>query len=454
MKWHHLILAAAIAMPVFADTLVLKDGTRLEGDLKRTPEGYDFTDASGKVRQVKSSEVESIILGKSVANSGASAKERLASLKRSVEQLSDLNQIIDRFNRFIEQTPDEAVKAEARKELAIWQARKDQGLVRITGRWVTQEESEKIIASAGDLAEQARVALSENRNKDAEAILKQAIEIDAANPVALYLQGVLHYRLNKLPLARKAFEAAAQQLPEHAATLNNIAIIYFQQKEVMRAMPFFDRAMLAMPDNKYILGNVLEVLMTLPENQQKNAAAVKVQKRFAEQDLRLSQQMARYGWYRWGNIWVDQAKIDQLKKEEADVKTRMDALQKEFNEADTRIREIDRRIDSNEKYMYDIRARSSYRDADGRLVRIPYPDSYYDTERENQQLVSERTTIIQEQNVRRDRAQQLKAELPTPKFSGVMHLIGVEGAPNLQRPEAAPATQSSKAPATQGEGPF
>ena len=460
MRPHRWIISAMLlALPAFGDTLVLTDGTRLEGDLKRTPDGYDLTDASGKVQHIKTSQVASITLGKSDAASPASAKDRLASLKRSVEPLNDLNQIIDRFNRFIEQTADEGVKADAQKELASWQAKKDQGLVKIAGKWVTEDEKEKILSSTNDLAEKAWTALQANRNKEAEELLKQTLEIDAAHPLGLYLQGVLYYRQNKLPLARRAFEGVAENLPEHAATLNNVAIIFVQQKEVIRAMPFFDRAMLAMPDNKYILGNVLEVLMTLPESQQKNSAVVKVQKRFAEQDTRLSQTMAKAGWYRWGGLWVDQAKIDQLKKEEADVKARMDNLQREFDSAEGRLREITGKIDSNERYLYDLRQRSAYRDANGNLVRVPYPQSYYDTQNENERLLAERTTVQQEQNVRRQKAQQMKTELPIPRFTGVMHLIGVEGAP--MPPNAAPATQpengpaqSSKPPTTQREGPF
>jgi Flp pilus assembly protein TadD len=456
LRW---VAITLLALPVMGDTLVLQDGSRLEGNLKRTPDGYELTDSTGKVRQIKASEVASISVGKTDPGSAASAKDRLASLKRSVEQLSDLDQIIERFNRFIEQTSDEVVKSDAKKELDQWQARKEKGLVKISGRWVTPEERDKVIASAAGTAEQAREALQQNRNKDAEQLIRQTLEIDPGNTVALYLQGVLLYRQNKFPLARRSFESVAETLSEHAATLNNIAVILVQQKETIRAMPFFDRAMLGMPDNKYILGNVLETLMMLPENQQKNAAVVKVQKRFLEQDARLSQKMAQYGWYRWGSIWVDQAKLDQLKKEEAEVKARMDSLQKEFDAAETRLREITGRIDGNERFMFDIRQRSTYRDANGNLIRVPYPQSYYDAEADNQRLVVERTTVQQEQNVRRQRAQQMKRELPSAKFSGVLHLIEVEGAPDgPAAPATAPAvpetSPSSKAPTTQGEGPF
>jgi len=460
MELRRLLLSLLIAVPVCADTLVLKDGSRLEGELKKTADGYDLTDSSGKVQHVKASQVASISVGKSDGASAASAMDRLGSLKRSVESLSDINLIIERYNRFIEQTKDESVVTEARKEVAIWQTRLDQGLVKVAGKWMTTDEQGQILASVGDLSEQARVALSENRNKDAEPLIKQAIAIDPSNPLVLYLQGALLLRQDKLPLARRSFEQVIETLPEHGASLNNIASILVQQKEVMKSMPYFDRAMLAQPDNKYILGNVLEVLTTLPENQLKNSTVQKVQKRFVEQDARLSQQMARAGWYRWGSLWIDQTKMDLLKKQEADARAKMDALQKEFDDAEARVMEITRRIESNDRLIRDLRDRSTYRDANGNIVRVPYPQSYYDAQNDSERLASERVDLLQQQNKRRQQAQTMKAELPTPKFNGVQHLIGIEGAPKPRMSDNPKANPLEPPPpvntpaTTQGVGPY
>src|SRR5262249_7184421 len=101
-------LAAIIALLlattfIHADILTLQDGTKLEGYVKPTHGGYVVTSADGKVTRVDGSKVESIRLGKSDGiDPKLAAPDRLASLRRSVESLSDPKQVIDRYKQFIE----------------------------------------------------------------------------------------------------------------------------------------------------------------------------------------------------------------------------------------------------------------------------------------------------------------------------------------------------------------
>src|SRR5215212_11916125 len=100
-----LLLAAFLLLPLAAraDTLTLKDGSRLEGDVKRTSDGYTITTRDGKTQNISASQVASIQLGSGEKNSAAAGADRLGSLRRSVESLTDIKQIIDRYKRFIEQ---------------------------------------------------------------------------------------------------------------------------------------------------------------------------------------------------------------------------------------------------------------------------------------------------------------------------------------------------------------
>lgn len=446
MKPQPWILALLLTFPCMADIVELKDGSRLEGDLKRTPEGYEIRAADGTLTRVRTDQVASVRIGKADPKSPAAAQERLASLKRSAESLNDLDQILERFKAFIEQNKGTPVAEEARKEMASWEEKKTAGLVRVGAKWVTPEERERILAGTHDLAEQARAAVRRNQIREAEALIRQVLELDPAHPLALYLQGVVAYRSDKLPFARRSFEQVAAVLPEHAATLNNIGVILMRQNEVIKAMTFFDRAMMAMPENKEILNNVLEAIMFMPENQRQSQTMQKVTRRFAEQDARLSQLMARYGWYRWGSTWVDQAQIERLKEEEKEIRGKMDTMQKEYDGLAARIVEIDRSIDSNERYLQAIRARSSYRDANGNLVRIPYPDEYYDVQRDNERMLRERDQVLQQRNRMREEAKAVEATLPVPKYTGIQQLIGVEGAPSLEQPSQSDAASTNAGP--------
>src|SRR3954471_19296368 len=112
-----------------ADTIVLKDGSRIVGDVKRTPEGWTITTPDGKTRTVSADGVKSIELGSATKGSQQSA-EGLASLRRSVEALTDINQIIDRYQRFIENAKDAKVAADAQRDLSMWRERRDKGMVK------------------------------------------------------------------------------------------------------------------------------------------------------------------------------------------------------------------------------------------------------------------------------------------------------------------------------------
>src|ERR1700742_4151002 len=91
-----------------ADTLVMTDGTRVVGDVKKVPEGYRVIGDDGKVTNVPADKVASIELG-SGDKTQSSAALGLASLRRSVEYSSDIKQTIDRYQRFIDNTKDTKV---------------------------------------------------------------------------------------------------------------------------------------------------------------------------------------------------------------------------------------------------------------------------------------------------------------------------------------------------------
>src|SRR4051812_16087110 len=124
MRLSALLLSLLITASCLGDTIVLKDGTRVEGDVKRTPEGWTITTADGKTRTVPAGGVKSIELGAGPKGSQQAA-EGLASLRRSVDALSDIGQIIDRYQRFIENAKDPKVAADAQADLTGWREKRD-----------------------------------------------------------------------------------------------------------------------------------------------------------------------------------------------------------------------------------------------------------------------------------------------------------------------------------------
>src|SRR5690348_1308614 len=96
-------LALVILTPpgAFADVVHLKDGTRLEGEIKRADDGWLVTGEDGKPRFVAGSRVASIEA--KPKTDAATADERLASLRRAMDNATDLRQIIDRYRAFVTQ---------------------------------------------------------------------------------------------------------------------------------------------------------------------------------------------------------------------------------------------------------------------------------------------------------------------------------------------------------------
>ena len=422
-----------------ADVIVLKDGTRLEGDVKRTPDGWTIALGDGSVKNVAPDAVKSIALGSGPKDSQQSS-EGLASLRRSVDALSDINQIIDRYQRFIDKTSDPKVVADAQGDLANWQQRKKQGLIKHGNKWIAPADAGELAAKAGAAAADARDLIRQNKFKEADQLLQQALSDDPTNAAALYLRGTLLFRQDKNAEARKAFESANTAKPLHAPTLNNLAVVLWKQNQQPAAMNFYDQAMQAQPVNKFILDNVAEALGTMPADLRKSPAVVKAMKQFTQQDVLLQQEMAKSGQYRWGGTWVDQKKLDELKVAEKQVHEKMQAMQSDFDQTKARIAQIDSELTENQQLMTDLEVRAVFRDSKGNVVQTPLPQSYYDLQTKNIQLRSEEDSLKIKLSSLQDQAQHIQDEIPVPQFTGVQQIVGVEGMPEVS-PTTAPTTQ-------------
>ncbi len=125
---------------------------------------------------------------------------------------------------------------------------------------------------------------------------------------------------------RKAFEVANQELPNHAPTLNNLAVIAMRQNRGLIALGLFDQAMRASPESAPILDNVAETLNTVSAEAAQTPIGRKVAALFAQEDAALSAKMEKQGLYRWGATWVTAQQRDQLQAIEKELKSQLDAL--------------------------------------------------------------------------------------------------------------------------------
>jgi tetratricopeptide (TPR) repeat protein len=453
---------AVVVSPVTlrADILHLTDGTKVEGDVKRAADGWLVTDAKGQVTVVPAAKVKSIELKSGAAKAGSKppvevAEQRLYSLRRSVENLSNVGDIVERFQRFVDQNKGTELGKAAEKDLAEWKDRQSRGLVKVGQQWITPEERDALLAETFAVVSDARQLVKDARFKEADAALAKAIQVDPGNPSIQYLRGVLKYRQNEVPAARKAFEAVVEQITNHGPSLNNLAVILSRQNQPAASAAMYDRAMQADPNNRQILDNFAEAFNELSNSERKVAVAQRALKTFMEQDQQVQDQMRAKGLFRWGATWVNQQQLDELKVAEEKIKGRLDQLAAEFDAAQARINTIAQDIEANNRTMRALDSQRYGRSASGQPVAGSVNPRFYDLQADNGRLEQEHKQQLQKMQQLRAAARDIEKQLPTPRFSGTQKLIETEGTP-IKLPDgmADPATQpTAEAPAEPSAGP-
>lgn len=428
MKRWIALAAGLLAGPVWADMVHLKDGRTLEGAVRRHEAVFIVTDPSGRQTTVPVDEVARI--EKTTVRSSADlATSGLLSLRRAVENSDDVRGAIERYARFIEQYRGQPAVADAEKDLAVWQDRLARGLVRVGDRWMTADEHKaRVERTAGRLGE-AIDLLKQSRLREADAVIGAVMDADPHNAGALYLRGLILYRQDQIPAARRVYEQLREQLPEHAATLNNLGVVLWRQNQHLTALGVYDLALAAQPRNKQIIDNVAEALNALPADRRDAPIAKRLSQRFADQNEAMSREMAASGWFRWGAAWVRGPQLEELKRAEAEIKAKLDALAEQYDQTEAAIRRIDQEVNENERLLVQIEADRRYIDARGRIITLMLPKSYYAVEDNIRKLKLERQELVLKLDQMRQRAKLIQQQMPVPKFTGLQQMIGPEGIP-------------------------
>lgn len=133
-----------------------------------------MTKADGSVVDVDADKVDSIEA--TPTDAGISVGEdRLLSLRRAVQNMTDPHDIIDRYQKFIATTDNPTVLAEARQDLQMWQGRLDQGMVKLGDQWIPSGERDRRRALAQNEALPAKDLINNYRYAAAAQTLQQAV---------------------------------------------------------------------------------------------------------------------------------------------------------------------------------------------------------------------------------------------------------------------------------------
>jgi tetratricopeptide (TPR) repeat protein len=447
MAWKRMAVLIALAAAALAsgDVVHFKDGSKLEGTVRHGDDGRWNVTANGKTTSFSNDQIDSIEV---ISSTPATASVRLASLRRATDNVDDPNVAVTQYQRFIDQDRDPAVTADAKKDLLIWQDRVARGMTRVGGKWVTPEDRSRLLQQANATADRARQLLKQGRVLEAAPLLNDALAVDPQNVTALYLSGLMAYDQDKLPAARKAFDAVNAGVPNHAPTLTNLAIVQFRQKQYVAAMISFDSAMQAAPENKEVLDDVATALQQWPANVRKSDVVLKVEKRFLEQDTQLAKKLAAVGLHRVGATWVDTQDINIARQREQAALARLDQLAADFDQTTDRVKAIDQSANDTQDQMHRIEAQSVYVDPrTGGLVQIPFPPTYATLTADLARMKRDRATAVtQLDTIAREGAVIQNARMQQHGI-GVLRLIGPEGTPlKLPAPAAAPPAPAATQP--------
>jgi Tfp pilus assembly protein PilF len=444
------VAAVMVGGQVWADVVRLKDGTSIEGDVKKADNGgWVVTLPGGETTAVPAESVKSIEAGGGGQGGKGDAMAGLGSLRRASANQDDPGQVIERYKRFVGQYAGTPAAEEAKQDLAMWQERQEKGMVRVGTRWVTKQERGRMEQDALRLADQARQKIKDGKWHDAEGLLAEALAADPNAAAALYLRSLVEYQAGQYVAARKDLERVKSLAPDHGPTLNNLGVIAVRQNRMGEAVNYLDQAMLAEPADRTVLDNTAEVLHALSEQGpranvqkglvQRTAAA------FQEQDVTLAAKMKEQGLNRWGATWVSDADMAKLQAAQKQIDAKKAAMQADFDGTQRLIAGIDDRIASDELTMRQLESESFRQDINGALIQVPLPSVYYDVQRDIQNQRAARQQAVAKLDGLRQRARNLQQELPIPKYTGALQVVGADGAPVVLSPpataEAAAATK-------------
>jgi Tfp pilus assembly protein PilF len=434
----------ALSAPIWGEIVHLSDGTTLEGELRRTNDGWTVTAVDGKVTVIPAGQVQSIELKKS-GPAASSADQGLASLRRAVANLSDPKRIVERYQSFLKQNAGSPIIKDAEQDLALWQDRLDKGLVKAGDQWVTPAQLAELQAKSMEAANQLRPLIAAGKLTEANSALDRALSVSPQNPSLLYLKGVITYRQLQLVPARTAYQAAETVIPDHAATHNNIAVILWKQRSQMQALGEYDKAMLASPLDRTILDNVTEALHALPQEHQKSDLTKRVVQHYQDQEVALEKALAAQGQYRWGSQWLDEKEFNKLRAAEKLIQDKIDALKKDSDDLQAKILKIASDIQNDKQLQQAIANATMQIDpTSGRAYQLPLPQRYFDLDRDIRSMQVDQAMKQRQWADNQALILQQRKNMPVPKYLGVQKPFDVESMPggsaNSPAPVVAPAT--------------
>lgn len=450
------MLAAALPAPARADTVDLKDGTRVTGTLRRNGTGgWIVYTPGGGVVPVPAEAVLSVELAPSSALTPQQLDDRLQGLRqwadtRTLNNDWQLEAVIIRYQQFIVHLPPSPTRTAAQQDLKTWQERYRRRMVRIGQRWFDPAtEAAAISDAASAQAEQARQLIKQRDLDAATPLLVQAVGADPANVASLYLLALVRFEQNDVDASRSALNALLPLEQNHAPSLNNLAVVQWRQNQFMAALSSYETAMKAEPGNQFILDNVAAALATLPQYLRTTAAYSEVRGEFDRQFAQLSARLEQVGLRRYGSQWIPAAQMEQIEQRMASARKQLDQLAAAFDASVKRAQQLDQNIFQMQAELSRMQMSVAIQFSPYGLAPVPIPAGapvpalYANLQQDMQLAQQRRQQEASNMQFLRQQAIALQKQIAPPPMDWVQRMAGPAGTP--MQPGRAPATQPATA---------
>lgn len=413
-----LLLLAICASQVAADTLVLKDGTTVEGQVSKTGARYGVITDAG-IQWFDQDQVERVELDP-LKTVDADTRAAYLAVKAEAARQEAPAEAIALWEKYIADHPAGPLLETARGEILAWQKALALGLVPWAGKRVRPEERDLAQRKAVELIDTGLRQVTDGKFAEARKTLDQAARLWPNHPtVDFYSAEVL--RNSRQPLdAAKRLVNVLQEMPEHLPSLNNLACLCSQLTDYRSAVVFLARALRKAPYHETVVDNAWEVLHLIDSVKQGNIPRPDLLK-ISKDDLAVlteacaaqESRMARQDRYRWGSTWIARTQLEDHLAARKAVEQKIAEMQKEMERLNAQIADVDLRIE----------AANRTRDAN---MQAGSGSGVIVIQRQIRELQAERAPLVDAKARLQAQARDLVKNRPEPQWSSKTTMLPIE----------------------------
>lgn len=289
------VLVLGLAGAAIADTVVLKDGTTVEGSVIKFGKEYRVKTADGKTITVREIDVKQIIRGSTTSPPPAVAgsapppapapalkpgaqglTSAFSAAKAKAERVEVPLAAIGLWQAYIDNNPTSPDLESAKAELARWKQLSKDNAEKVNGKWIGGEERKKLLKKVEETLEEAIKAEEGNTIKAIQKY-EEAVKLYPNSFEAHFRLGYFYLVKGgnkKYDQAIKSLEQSVRVQPRSPEALTNLAVAYsFRDRHEQAVLTAYKAVQVE--DSKELVENLLACFSYAPVGLQRNNARVR-----------------------------------------------------------------------------------------------------------------------------------------------------------------------------------